>query len=337
VTCYDAATGKLVWFHATQARHETVLGGVGPRSTPTVHAGRVFALGATGELACLDLATGRLIWRDNLLDRFGIPRGQDEASVAWGRAGSPLVVDNLVVVPAGGPAGGRKVSLAAYHQETGALAWEGGDQQISYSSPALATLAGVRQVLSVNESSVTGHDPATGQVLWTTKWEGNSTRDANCSQPVPLPPDLLFVSKGYGTGAALVRLSTQSGGLMHAETLWENSTVLKTKFTNVVVYQEHVYGLSDGTLECVELATGRQKWKRGRYGQGQILGVGGVILVLAEYDILAMVEASPNGFRELGRVPALGGKTWNNLCLSGTRLLIRNGEEAAAFELKRQD
>ena len=121
VTCYRIDNGELVWAQATPTRHESLLGGVGPRSTPTIHRGKVYALGATGRLHCLDGKDGRVVWEKNLLDEFGIADPEaDKENLPWGRAGSPLVVDDLVVVPAGGPTGGPFVSLVAYDLESGA-------------------------------------------------------------------------------------------------------------------------------------------------------------------------------------------------------------------------
>ena len=333
VTCYDIDTGKVIWSHGTKARHQSLPGGVGPRSSPTIHDGRVYTLGAVGELLCLDSETGSVVWRDNLLSRYGVAQEEDEKGVAWGRAGSPLIVDNLVVVPAGGPATGAKVSLAAFDKNTGKLAWQAGQDQISYASPVLTTLANVRQIVSVNEKTVTGHDPSTGKQLWEFSWLGNTTQDTNASQPLPAGDDRILVSKGYGRGAALFRVSGTSQNDLQAEEVWSDRTILKTKFTNVVIYRDHIYGLSDGILECVDLSNGKRQWKKGRYGQGQILGVGDVILIQAESGDVAMVEANPVEFKEIGRFSAIEGITWNNLCLQGKKLLVRNAEEAACYVL----
>lgn len=333
VTCYEIETGKLLWAHSTKTRHQTIPGGVGPRSSPTIHDGRVYTLGATGELLCLEGDTGEVVWRDNLLARYGVKESEDEKGIAWGRAGSPLIVDDLVVVPAGGPAAGPHVSLAAFDKGTGSLVWQAGDDQISYSSPVLATLSGVRQILSVNEKTVTAHDPATGKQLWQFSWLGNSTQDTNASQPVPVGNNRVFVSKGYGRGAGLFQIEGTTAADLKVNELWTDRTVLKTKFTNVVQYQDHMYGLSDGVLECVDAATGKRNWKKGRYGQGQILGVDDVLLVQAEDGDVVMVEATPDELRELGRFSALEGITWNNLCLQGKKLLVRNAQEAACYEL----
>jgi len=334
VTCYSIASGEPVWVHAIAGRHETLIGGVGPRSTPVIVDGRVYTLGALGVLLCLDGATGTLIWQQDLLARIPVTREQDLQAVAWGRSNSPLVVDNLVIIPLGGPRGGPYVSLAAFDRETGELIWQAGDRQVSYASPTLAELGGRRQIVSVNEDQVSAHDPQTGVTLWTVPWAGNSAANASVSQPVPIPPDQLLLSKGYGQGAALFRLVPAAAGTpWSVESVWANERMLKTKFTNVVLHQQYVYGLSDGILECLELATGTRAWKSGRYGHGQILGVRDHLLVLGEEGELVLVAADPRTHRELGRIAVLAGKTWNNLCLYGSQLLLRNGSEAVCYEL----
>jgi outer membrane protein assembly factor BamB len=254
-----------------------------------------------------------------------------EKIVMWGRSNSPLVVDNLVIVPAGGVLGAAK-SLVAYDADTGKVVWEGGERQVSYSSASLFTLSGVRQLVIVNEDTVTGNDIKTGKELWSHPWPGRSNGPASTSQTHVIGPDRLLLSKGYGIGAELIEVKLV-GGTWQVESLEKNSRVLKTKHTNVTVIGEHAYGLSDGVLECVEIATLEPKWKKGRYGHGQVLGVGDKILVLGEKGELALIAADPEEFRELGKIQALEGQTWNNLCLTGKLLLVRNAEEAACYEL----
>ncbi len=330
VTCYEVETGKLRWSHATTARHDSAMGGLGPRSTPTIHEGKVYTLGATGRLHCLNGRDGAVIWSKDLLAEFGIASPSDDQNeIPWGRASSPLIVDDLVVVPAGGPAPDRSVSLVAYNKDSGEKVWEGGSTQISYSSPIETTIAGVRQVVSVNEKNVTGHDPKTGEILWEFEWPGSSSAGANVSQPAPIATNRLLLSKGYAQGAALIEFDAEG----NPSQVWHKKTVLKTKFTNVVVRDGYIYGLSDGVLECVEAESGRKQWKNGRYGQGQIMLLGDTILIQAESGEVALVAASPQGHNEYCRFQAISGTTWNNPTLSGRHLLVRNGQEAACFEV----
>jgi outer membrane protein assembly factor BamB len=233
----------------------------------------VFAVGGTGVLRCLDAVSGKLVWQDDVPARMGLTADEEANQyVYWGRAGSPLIVDDLVVVPGGGKPGATH-SLVAYRQADGGVAWLGGDKQIAYASPTLATLADERQILICNEDTVAGHDATTGRELWTFPWPGHSNGNASASQPVALPGDRVFISKGYGGGCALFQIARQGNEWTTSE-IWAKPKHLKTKFTNVVVLEDHAYGLSDGVLECVELASGKSQWKRGRYGNGQVLGVG---------------------------------------------------------------
>lgn len=337
VTCYDLSTGALVWYHAEDGRHSDALGGLGPRSTPTLSDdGRVYAQGATGMVWCLDGYDGTLLWRVDLLQMAGIDQATSENSVKWGRAASPLLVDDLVVVPFGGDSqtsdGVR--SLVALDAATGRARWVGGEHQISYASPVLATLAGVRQILTVDEAFVAGHAPEDGRVLWTHPWPGSSSGSASCSNPVPLGTDQVLLSKGYGGGGMLLRISTSAAGVT-AEEVWSDRRVLKTKFTNVCVDGAYGYALSDGALECVHLPTGTREWKQGRsgrFGHGQVLIVDDVLVVLSEEGELALVAIDPGAYRELARVQVLDGKTWNPPAVTGNLFAIRNGQEVAVWE-----
>ncbi len=333
-TCYNVESGRLEWAHSTPGRYERLEAGVGPRSTPTIDDGMVFALGVRGHLACLDGATGKPIWEKDLLKEYGIPIEEEADVVKWGRSASPLVVGKKVIVPIGGRRQGRLVTLAAFDKRRGTLLWEGGRRQISYSSPNVATLGGVEQILIVNEDTASGHDVKTGKPLWVHLWPGHTNRDPNVSQAVPIKPNLVFLSKGYGGGATLLRLAPAAGGTFNPQVVWEDRHVMKTKFANVTILDGYVYGLSDGILECVEAATGASKWKQGRYGHGQILRAGDLLLVLTENGEVVLVEAAPDRPNHvLGRFQAIEGLTWNNLALYGPYLLVRNAEEAACYRL----
>jgi outer membrane protein assembly factor BamB len=191
-------------------------------------------------------------------------------------------------------------------------------------------------VLIVNHTSVVGHLPATGEILLTAEWP-NPAGGERISMPLLIGEDRLLVSAGYGVGSRLYRLSPGPGEIV-GETLWE-SLRLKSKFAPMVLHAGVVYGLDDGVLVALDPSTGERYWKRGRYGHGQMILVDDLLLIQAENGDIALVEARSDEHRQLGRLPALSGKTWNPPALSGNLLLVRNNLEAACFELPtvRQD
>ena len=332
LACYEIATGKARWTQEEETRHESRLGYVGPRSTPTIHDGRVYALGATGRLRCVNGSDGSIVWSRDLFAEHGFSQEEAESAVPWGRSASPLVVGQRVIVPVGGPPNGPYTSLITFDAETGAEIWRGGKRQVSYASPSLVTLCGVRQILCVNEDYLTGHDIETGAELWDYRWPSSSRAQAAASQALALPDDRVFISKGYSKGAELMKVSGGSTVGWSADNVWE-TRAMKTKFSNVAFHEGYAYGLDDGILACIDLADGTRQWKRGRYGFGQILLVGDVVLVLTEDGRVVMVDATPQRHHELGEFQAIAGQTWNTLCLYGDLLLVRNGEQAACYRL----
>jgi outer membrane protein assembly factor BamB len=323
IVARDRDTGKIVWSHANKVRFSEKMGGDGPRATPTVTDGRVYALGATGVLDCLDAASGKLRWTQDTLKRA------DTENLEWGKSSSPLVVDDLVVVTLGKSAEGeRQLSLAAYDKETGEPKWRAGSDKASYCSPALLSLGGERQLVIVNAQSVSGHRVADGTELWHYDWP---TELYHASQPLPVGDDRLLLTTGYGATTVLLAVK-RDGGRWEAEEVWSNRN-LKALFNTPVARDGMVYGLDDGVLVCLDPQTGERRWKKGRYGHGQVLLVGETLLVQAEEGSVVLVEATPEGHRELARLPALSGKTWNNPALSGARLFLRNDVEAVCYEL----
>ena len=327
VVCYRLADRALVWVHSDPVDFGSSLGGPGPRATPTIAGGRVYAVGATGIFNCLDGATGKRIWSVNILDDNGAE------NIAHGVCGSPLIVDKQIIVS---PTGANGLCLAAYDLESGKRIWQSGVEQASYSSPMLAELAGVQQILLYSSKGVCGYEPQTGKRLWGFEW--TNSENVICSQPIVHAggKDQVLASNGYGKGSTLVRVERSPDGTWSCQPVWE-SRFMKAKFTTPVLYQDFVYGLDDGILACLDLETGKQRWKCGRYGHGQVLLAGDLLLVQAENGAVMLVDPNPQAHRELGHIEALSGKTWNNPALAGKYLLVRNDHEAACFELQLRD
>jgi outer membrane protein assembly factor BamB len=321
VAAYDVATGRELWTNSWPAEFREWMGGDGPRTTPTWADGRVFALGAEGELRSLDEATGRQVWRTNILKDAGV------GNLQWGMSASPLVVDDVVVVQPGAYDG---QSVAAYDRHSGRRVWTALDDHQSYASPMLVTLAGVRQILVFSSSRLVAIRPDGGSPLWEYPWPGPNR--INAAQPLVIGDNRVFVSSGYGTGAAVVEITRAASGFAVRE-VWRNVR-MKNRFASSVLHEGFIYGLDESILACLDAATGELEWKGGRYGYGQVLLSGGHLIVLTEEGELAIVRASPSRHDELARVPVLRGKTWNVPAIGGGFLLVRNLAEMAAFDLR---
>src|SRR5207245_10989052 len=297
------------------------MGGAGPRATPTIAEGRVYALGATGILDCLDAATGQRVWSRDTLKENGLP------NLVFGKSCSPLVFDHLVVVTGGLT---NASTLLAYNRNDGSPLWRAGTDKASFRRPTVPTLCGRRQIVSVNAGSVTAHDLADGRILWEYSWAGDKW--PKCAQPVLLDGDRIFLSASFNAGCALLQIKAQADGRLSVTENWK-SRIMKSEFSNLVARDGFLYGLDDVILACVELATGARKWKDGRYGHSQVLLVGGVLLVQTEAGPVVLVEANPSAYREIAKINALSSKTWNVPALAGEYLLLRNDQEAVCYRL----
>jgi outer membrane protein assembly factor BamB len=313
VACHRVATGRPVWRHRDAARFWESNAGAGPRATPTLANGRVYTLGATGIVNALDAADGAVVWSRNAASDTGVKIPQ------WGFAGSPLVVDDVVIVATAG-------RLVAYDRGTGEPRWVGPAGGGGYSSPHLVTIDGVKQVLLLHGDGALGVALATGTQLWTYPWGG----DGIVQPAVTADGDVLI---GAGMGVRRIALAHGPGGWT-AEERW-TSVGLKPYFNDFVVHGGHAFGFDGSALACIDLADGKRRWKGGRYGHGQLILLPDqdLLLVLSEQGELALVAATPDQFTELARFPAIEGKTWNHPVLVGDVLLARNGQEMVAFRL----
>jgi outer membrane protein assembly factor BamB len=324
VVGYDPATGRERWRYTYDAHFEEALGGPGPRATPTIAGGDVYSVGAIGHLVCLEAATGKKKWSVEIL--------KDNDNVMWAMSGSPLVYDEVVVVNPGAQrdtAKGRAV--VAYDRKTGKQVWAAGDASAGYSSPMLATFGGKRQVLLLDGTGFSGYDAATGTELWRFPWE--TYQNINVAQPIVLDGQRVIISAGYNHGSALLKIE-EKDGQWSATQVWMNQK-LRCKFTSPVLYQGHLYGLDEGILACIDAETGERKWRDGRYGNGQLLLSGDLLVVITEDGKLALVQATPTRFTELGKIPVLkGAKTWNLPALVDGKVYIRNEQEMACYDLR---
>jgi len=319
VACYNVTTGKPVWMHRDAVRFWESNGGAGPRGTPTLHNGRVYTLGATGVVNALDASSGAVVWSRNAASDTGAKLP------GWGFASSPLVINDVVIVAASG-------RLAAYDVASGKPRWFRPTGGGGYSSPHLVTIDGVAQILLLSGGGATSVAPADGTVLWQHAWDS----DVAIVQPaVGVNGDLLITAGDAMGGMGIRRIAIAHGPTgWTAEERW-TSRGLKPYFNDFVVHQGHAFGFDGSILACIDLEDGNRKWKGGRYGHGQLVLFPdqNLLLVLSEDGELALVSATPDKFTELARVPAIEGKTWNHPVLVGDVLLVRNGEEMAAFRL----
>ncbi len=318
VSCYRVSTGEPVWRHRDAIRFYESNGGAGPRATPTLSHGRVYTLGATALLNALDAGTGKVVWSHNAATDTG------RKTPEWGFTSSPLVVDDLVIVAVSG-------TLAAYDAATGKPRWVGPQHGGSYSSPQLATIDGVAQILLLSAPGAVSVSPADGKLLWEHTWEGG----AIVQPALTADGGILINAMSAMGGIATRRLAVARGtGGWTVEERW-TSNGLKPYYSDFVIHKGHAYGFDGSILACIDLEDGKRKWKGGRYGTGQLvlLADQDVLLVTSEDGELALVRATPDQFTELARIPALNSKTWNHPVLVGDHLLVRNGEEMAAFRL----
>jgi outer membrane protein assembly factor BamB len=324
VACYDRATGAPVWTHKDHVRFFESNGGAGPRGTPTLADGRVYTFGATGIVNALDASDGSVVWSHDAGAEAPATTsmgGGTQKTPDWGFSSSPLVAGDLLVVAVAG-------QLAAYDRASGAPRWTGPKGGVSYSSPVLATIGGVPQVLLMSAAGLVSVSPADGKTLWEHKWGGFPI-----VQPAVEADGTVLVAAASDSGTRRLFVA-QKGDGWSVEERW-TSPALKPYFNDFVVHEGHAYGFDGRILACIDLADGRRVWKGGRYGNGQLvlLPEQGLLLVLSEEGELALVKAAPEGFTELARVKALEGKTWNHPAIAGDMLLVRNGAEMVAYRL----
>ncbi len=321
VVCYDALTGTPVWRQSLEARFSDPLGGPGPRATPTLAGEHLYALGADGDLSCLSLIDGSIVWHHNIGELA------QRKAPEWGFSSSPLVVGEHVIVHAGGNA---NFGTLAFNAKTGDFAWGAPAGDHSYGSPQLVEIDNSPIVIMLTNQGFRCLDPANGTVLLSYEWKQGGYR---ALQPQLVAEDRLLVTSEMNNGARLFEFSRQNDALQLNE-IW-TSRSLKSDFNDFVVFENNAFGFDGGIFASIDLTTGKRNWKGGRYGNGQVLLLeqSGLLLVTSERGEGILLKATPEDLYETARVPLLKGKTWNHPVLADEHLYLRNGQEMACYRL----
>jgi outer membrane protein assembly factor BamB len=312
VWCLDAYGGETLWQFSYPAEFDARQFEGGPASTPTIDGRLVYSLGYLGDVHCLNLDDGHVVWRKNLVDDFG------GRLSSWKYAGSPLVIDNLVIFDTG--ADGN--STVALDKRTGRKVWGAGNDLAGYSTPIPFDHAGVRGVLVFKARAMVAHELATGRELWRIDWRTNY--DCNASSPTVLG-DKLFISTGYGGKRARGALFQLGDG--EPRQIWLNQD-LETRMNSAVLYEGHVYCISErgsGQLMCFGLNDGAIVWFEPSFAKyGTLMIADGKLVVLDEKGDLVIADATPAGYREIARAKVLDGRSWVMPVLANGRIYAKN-------------
>ena len=294
VVALDAATGKKVWETPNGSAFSNDRGD-GPRGTPVIDGDRLFALGGNGDLACLELATGKPVWKKNILSEF---RGDNPY---WGISESPLVLEDRVLVQPGG----SKATIVALNK---------------------ATIGGVRQAIFFTERNGMGVDVATGKVLWTNDRVNNGT--ANVATPI-VSGNKVFLSSAYDTGAVL--LDVTAGG---AKQVYFTREMMNHHASSVLV-GEHLYGFSNSILTALRFADGKVAWQHRSVGKGSVIYADARLYLFSEQGQVALAEATPVQYVEHGRFRISAGElpTWSHPIVTGGKLILRDQGTVYAYDV----
>jgi len=324
VFALNRADGARIWARALGRTLDQDKGG-GPRGTPTVDGDVLFALSEAGDLACLRLSDGSVVWTRNILTDFGGRNPQ------WLISESPLVDGpNVIVTP-----GGRNAGLAALDKKTGKTVWTttGLSDPAAYSSAILADVQGVRTIMTLTSQAAVGVRASDGTLMWRSTKAANDT--ANITTPVFFN-DRVFVTSAYNTGAALLKLRVVGGEVKADEVYFTRD--MMNHHGGVVLANGYLYGFSNAILTCLEAETGKVMWKNRSVGKGSLTYADGRLYVLGEGNTVGLVDASPEGYVERGRFPIAdqGWPSWAHPVVAAGRLYLRNQGVLASHDITRK-
>jgi len=326
VLCLDASTGRTLWTHDYAAPYEKLSYGKGPRSTPTVHDGRVYTLGAVGHFHCLEAATGKVLWRHDLERDFQARRP------TWGFAASPVIDGRRVIVHA---ALGQRGCYAAFDRLTGKLIWKGGTDAAGYSTPVLVEHANVRRLIGWTPDHIVSHSPETGKLHW--RYPYKVTYGVSIAKPI-VHEGIVLVC-GYWEGSRALKLLDDPEKV---SLLWREERDIRGLMAQPLYRDGHVYLVDrhQGVI-CFELKTGKVLWSdkhkitpRGRNPQATLVWLGDTnrAIVLNSEGELIQVELSPKGYEELARTKIVG-KTWAHPAYAGRHVFARDDSQIVCYEL----
>lgn len=307
VVCLDAASGKPIWQHSYPSELGDKFFEGGTTGTPTVDGDRVYTFSRWGDVFCLEAGTGKVVWSKN------VQKDLQVRVPGWGFSGAPLVYGDAVILNAG------EAGLAL-DKATGNVLWQSANKDAGYSTPYPCTLNGAPLVVVGSAKAYVAVDPKTGKGVWRVRWL--TEYGVNAADPI-LDGDRLFISTGYGKGAALVKVG---GG--QPQDVWK-SKVLRTQLNGAVLFNGHLYGVDGDTtekasLKCIDFETGAEKWAQGGFGNGSVVIAGGKLIALSGGGELSVAPATPDGFKPVARAHVLGGKCWTTPVLADGRLYCRN-------------
>ena len=304
VFCLDPNTGDILWIHAYLSSLTPYLYEGGPSATPTIADGNVYTFSNHGMAYCLDANDGAILWQSDLVAEYGV------RVPTYRFAGSPFVDANMVIYNAG-------THGLALHAADGTLAWETGTSRAGYSTPVPFDLDGQRYVALMGERTFAAVNVQTGEVLWEHPWV--TQYNANIPDPI-VDGNLVFVSTGYQEGSALFDVATG-----RVTRLWFQKN-MQTWLNTSVLWEGYLYGPNDygKTLTCMERDTGWIVWTQGGFGNGSVMLADGKLIGLSEDGVLCIAEASPAGYRELGKGRILSGRCWTVPVLANGKIYARN-------------
>jgi outer membrane protein assembly factor BamB len=320
VMAFDRATGRKLWETPNGRRFRNEQGD-GPRSTPTTEGDVVYAFGGSGELSCLDAATGRKIWSVNVVQKFG------GSTPYWGYSESPLIVGDRIIVNAGG----RRSSLVAVNKTTGAQLWQQPGDGAGYSSPMLLNTGSLQQVVFFTAERGLAVDPRDGRQLWSYDRASNGT--ANIATPI-VRGNRVFFSSDYGTGAALLDVRA-SGNLASAAEVYFTRDMRNHHASSVLV-GSHLYGFSSSILTALAFDTGSVAWRNRSVGKGSLAYADERLYLYSENGVAGLADASPAGYVERGRFTLSIGNasTWSHPIITNGLLILRDQDRVYAYDVR---